>query len=268
VVRHEIALLALSVLAAAPVTLVEEIGFRVDVQPVLVVGGESGALPARTFEIPPGEPGRLRLELQWPDPAATSVLELTATGRSEEPDGEISLELSAALRLPGGRMVRARRSLRQREGAAGLFEVYREQGQRLTLGVSAEREVRHVARAITSVGDPVVFRLDIDGVRGERTFELETNYLSTFVGEPVSYSFRRGEGDGEETVRVVLTPTSKTGELVEVLVEVSGSLPGEPSRLVLGRRETLVTSRGATSSVEVTTGDPPAGYRFRVRPEF
>lgn len=267
-VSSQLLMLSLTLIAAAPVALVEEVGFRVEIRPVLVVGDDSGALAPKTLEIPPGEPGRLRLELQWPDPAATSVLELSATGRSEEPDGEIELELTASLRLADGRVVQARRSLRQREGAAGLFEVYREQGQRLTLGVSAERRVRHVARPVRSVGDPVVFRLDVDGVRGPRTFELETNYLSTFVGEPVSYSFRRGEGDQRESVRVELTPTSKTGELVEVLVEISGSLPGESSRLILSRRETLVTSRGATSGVEVTTGDPPAGYRFRIRPEF
>ncbi len=255
-------------LLAGPVRIVEAVAFRLDVRPMLVVDGEAGGLPNRGFEIPPGEQGRLRMELPWPDSGRSGVLVLIGKGQSDDPDGELRLELEAVLTLPDGRSVRANRTLIQREGAVGLFEVYRDPSVRVTLGVSAERQIRHVAHRIEAVGDRVLFRLDVDAIRGERVYELESNRMNTFVGEPVAYSFRRGEAELAESVRIELTPLSKTGELVEVLVEISGSLPGQPSRLVLSRRETLVTSRGATSSVAVTTGSPPAGYRFRISPEF
>ena len=77
-----------------------------------------------------------------------------------------------------------------------------------------------------------------------------------------------GSGDARESLRVVLTPMRIDGDLAEVDIEVSGSLPGAGRPLLLSRRERIVTSRRATSSVDVTAGDPPAGYRFRITPDF
>ena len=44
--------------------------------------------------------------------------------------------------------------------------------------------------------------------------------------------------------------------------------PGKPDRLLLSRRETLVSNRGTLSALIVTTGEPPAGYRFAITPDF
>ena len=100
---------------AAPVRLVEAVGFRVEVRPMVVVAGEAGALEARRFEIPPGETGVLRFELPLPDDGGSAEIELTASGRSNGPDEEIRLELQASVTLPDGRVVRGQRSLFQQK---------------------------------------------------------------------------------------------------------------------------------------------------------
>jgi hypothetical protein len=254
---------------ATPPGLVERVGLELEVRPMLIVAGQAGSLPVRRIDVDPRSGGKLELKLQWPDPGATSRLVLRATGSPGPEYGEHGLTLEVEFTLPDGRTSRARRDFRLREGASSLFEVFGSRDDRLTLGLRVERKVLGFERAMKSVGDAVGFKLEVEGVRGSESFALETNRLSSFIGEPVEYSFRRGEGDAVESVRLLLTPRRRTVDLIEVAIEVSGSLPGnDGTRLLLSRTETLFTSRGATSGLTVTSGQPPFGYRFRITPEF
>jgi hypothetical protein len=262
-------LLAALPVPAAPGGLVERVGLEVEVQPMLIVGGQAGSMAPRRIAIDPDAGGKLEFGLQWPDPGATSRLVLRGSGVAGPPDGEHVVTLEAEFTLPGGKTTRAKRVFRVREGATSLFEVYGTGGDRLTLGLRAERKVFGFERALKSVGLAVQFRLEVEGVRGQQSVALETNYLNTFIGEPVEYSFNRGAGDSAESLRLTLTPKRRSGDVVEVAIEVSGSLPGGGgNRLLLSRTETLFTSRGATSAIAVTSGEPPTGYRFRIAPEF
>lgn len=251
----------------AQVRLVEEADLEVRVQPLLVVGGESGALPAKTFVVTEQDGGSLALDLRWPDPSSRSRLRLQAVGRAGGVDEHHFLRLTAWLDA-GNRTHRASRVLNLQSGSTSLFEVHRVGDERLTLAITVERKLRRLVPHRPSAGVPLTFKLEVEGVRGEEAFPLETNHLQTFLGEPVEYAFRRGEGDAAEAVTLMLTPILKEGDVIELRVDVSGSLPGGDRRLVLSRGDVLLTSRGATSTLGVTAGDPPAGYRFRITPDF
>ena len=148
------------------------------------------------------------------------------------------------------------------------IEIHRNETGGLTLAVTVERKVLGYRVASAGTGEPVAFRLEVDVVRSDRVVPVETNHLQTLMGQPVEYSFRRGRGDGLQSVRLELTPVGRVGELLEVAIDISGSLPGSDRRLLLGRNETLFSSRGVTSTVTVTNGTPPTGYRFRITPDF
>jgi hypothetical protein len=55
------------------------------------------------------------------------------------------------------------------------------------------------------------------------------------------------------------------GDLVEMEVEIEGRLPEGPP---VSRRESLLATRASTTSFDAVAGDPKAGYRFRIRPDF
>jgi hypothetical protein len=124
------------------------------------------------------------------------------------------------------------------------------------------------AAPTASYGPPVRFLLEVVRVAGDRSTSLETNRLVTFVGEDVGYSFRRGEAATAESIELSLRPVRLDGDLAEVQIEVTASLPGEPDRLILSRRETLFATRHATSSLTVASGEPVSGYRFHVTADF
>ena len=266
-------LLATSVfwpLAADPpaVRLVERAVLDVEVQPLLIVEGQSGALASRRVDVDPERGGEVEFRLQWPDPSRSTRLTCRLSGQAGPEGGDSRLDASAVLEFPGGERTKAERTFRVRDGGTELFEIYRDERQGLTLALRVHRKVLGLGVAGREVGDRIAFRLGVDGVRGERMVELETNYLNTFVGDTVEYSFRRGDGESGESVQLLMTPVRRHGDIVEVMVEIAGSLPGVERRLLLSRKEILITTRGATSSVTVTNGDPPAGYRFRVTPLF
>jgi len=125
-----------------------------------------------------------------------------------------------------------------------------------------------MVRPPASVGAPVKFLIAVERVDGERIVLLETNELNTFVGQSVEYSFRLGQDEGLEAVRLALLPTATSGELVTIDAEISGALPGPGGTVLLSHRERIVASKRATSRVSATTGTPPAGYRFQVTPDF
>jgi hypothetical protein len=96
---------------------------------------------------------------------------------------------------------------------------------------------------------------------------LETNDLSTFVGETVEYMFRIGHGDSLEHVRLALTPARLEDDLAEILVDLTGTIhAGLREPLLLSRHDTLFTDRGTTSEVAATVGEPADGFVFKITP--
>lgn len=237
------------------------------VDPMCVRDGESTSLGTRSIEVDPVSGGRVDFEIPWPAPDRESRLTLEASGRPGAGDDH-TISLEASLSLPDGRSLQASRTLRLYDGATSLFEVAGEDDTRLVLVLRAESMSRPVLVRGIQTGPPVRVHLEVERVDGGQTIALETNRLDTFMGEGVEYSFQRGAGEGMESVQLLIKPLRLEGEAVEIEVEITATLPGDPTRVVLSRRQRLVTTRGARSSVSVTAGDPPAGYRFALTPDF
>jgi hypothetical protein len=185
---------------------------------------------------------------------------------SETGGDEVVLE--SWLELPDGRTLQRSRSAPVREGSTHLIEIFAERGRRLFVALQGARAERAVVRAGPTSSRTVRFGLEIQLVEGERAVSLETNVLDTFLGEPVEYSFHRGQEDDLESLRLLLRPIRIEGDLAEIAVEVNGTLPGQPTRFVLSRSERLLATRGAVSSVTVGADGSKTRYRFLVTAEF
>jgi len=234
---------------------------------ILGVGPDgTSSLGSKRIDVLPSGGGSAEADLAWRSGAR---LRLDATGQPGDEGEPHRLSLHAALTL-GSRRVVSNREMQMREESTYLMDIYEEERERLVLVLRAEAAMRPVleAKLVTTVGPPVKLHLQVDRIDGERVTSLESNDLRTFVGQSVEYSFRRGEGESAESVRLVLRPKQVMGAVTEIEIEVTGSLPGDPDRLLLSRRETLVSSRGTLSALTVTSGEPPAGYRFAITPEF
>jgi hypothetical protein len=234
---------------------------------ILSVGGEgTSSMGSTRIDVLPSGGGSAEVDLAW---GSGARLRLDASGEAGDEGEAHRVSLHAALTI-GARRVVSNRDLVMREVSTYLMDVYEEDRQRLVLVLRAEASTRPVVETglLETVGAPVRLHLRVDRIDGERVTSLETNELNTFVGQSVEYSFHRGEGDSEESVRLLLRPVRIKGAVTELEIEITGSLPGDPDRLLLSRRETLVSNRGTLSSVTVTSGDPPAGYRFAITPEF
>jgi len=131
----------------------------------------------------------------------------------------------------------------------------------------AEKISRPIVRPGGAAGPGVRFRLDVIRVAGEQSHPLESNVMDTFLGEPVEYSFRRGEGDGLESLCVSLRPTRLAGEVARSRSRSPGlAWSPEPDRRESPRapphdpRHDLFRHRDL--------GDGPDGYRFALTPDF
>ena len=123
-----------------------------------------------------------------------------------------------------------------------LFEVFRDVDRSLTLAVASEIETRTVYSHRPTMGRPLAFSLEIQRVLEGKPISLETDLLSTFVGESVSYSFDLG-GPDAESVRVQLTPLRIVGEIIEIDAQISGKLPDEDDlEVALDERRIVVAS--------------------------
>jgi hypothetical protein len=255
--------------AAALPVLTQETRVLVTFDILPVSGDGSGVAPVAsdTVEIPPARTVSRTLDLAWPDAASATRVELELAGTAG-PDGEHRLAVSARLVLPGGRSVRSSREVIVREGSTQIVDLYSEKSQRLLLALRAERTTRPVVLAGPRAAMQVRLRLEVSRVDGERTVPLESNALDTFLGQGVEYAFRRGDGETLESMRVVLTPLRIEGEIAEIAVEITGTLPGAPARAVVSRSERLIATRGAASGVTMLSGSGPSGYRFTVTPDF
>jgi hypothetical protein len=261
-----VALAPVNVPAQVPYSLKQERFVVLQVE-ILGVGPEgTSSLGSKRIDVSPSVGGSAEIDIAWVSPAR---LRLDVTGQPGDEGEPHRLSLHAALTL-GSRRVASNREMEMREESTYLMDVYEEDRQRLVLVLRAEAAMRPVleTKLVTTVGAPMKLHLQVDRVDGERVTSLESNDLHTFVGQSVEYSFRRGEGDAAESVRLVLLPKRITGAVTEIEIEVTGSLPGDPDRLLLSRRETLVSNRGTLSALTVTSGKPPAGYRFAITPDF
>ena len=243
------------------------VSLRIDVLDVR--GEDTQTLGSRDLDVSARTGGRLTLDIPW-DPSgvrATIALDASATPGDESTPHRVTLHSAVSVR---GRRVVSNRDLVIREAGTQLVAIYEDDARRLVLAVRAEADSRPTLDVGPSVavGEPVRLRVDVERVDGERLIALETNDLHTFVGQSVEYSFRRGAGPVAESVILTMTPERLAGDVAEIAVEVTGSLPGDPDRLLLARRETIVSSRGSTSALTVVSGEPAAGYRFRITPEF
>jgi hypothetical protein len=250
---------------AAPYPVVQVPVFHLTCRVLSTPGSASVVLSEGAVDLEPDRPGRLELEIPW-DATGPAGLGLDAL-RQEAPEGGHRIHLNAVLRPPAGPPVRLDRTLDVTEGATALLELHRRPGRTLVLALEIESDRRPVVGIPSGVGAPIVFHLTVERVLGAESLPLETNALHTLVGEGVEYAFRRGAGDAEEVLRLRLTPVRVGAEVVEVDVRLEGKLPGGqgPSEL---RSDRLLATRGSTSSVDAVAGTPPAGYRFRIRPEF
>ena len=246
----------------------QEQALRVEVTPVIVERGTTRSIEPLTIEATRDAPGFVESSIPWSPSGPPATLSLEIGVGEGGGDNEHALRLAATVRIQGSPPVRSSRELKLAEGSTGLFDVLSEGERRLVLSLRVETVSRTVVPGPRKAGAAVLFVLSVERRDGDRSVPLETNRLVTFLREGVEYSFSRGEGDARESLRLVLTPVRLEGDLAEIEVEVSGSLPAAAGPLLLSRRERVFASRGATSTVEVTAGDPPAGYRFRITPDF
>ena len=254
--------------ACGPYRITREVWLRVEARSMLLRGETSIDLGVVRVDIPPGE--QVRQELSFgddrPDDAPSRiVVEFSGTpGEGERPHG---VALRSRFVRADGATVRAERDLQIREGATAFFEAGHGPGWRLTLAIRAERQERPVVRAPSAIGRAVLFRVDVGRVVNGEFFAVESNDLSTFEGETVEYMFRLGHDETLEHIRLALTPARLEDALVEILVDLSGTLhAGLETPLLLSRHDTLFTDRGTTSEITATVGDPPDGFAFRITP--
>ena len=256
-------------LAAAAASVSFETHVSLHVEALVVEKGR--AVPAGTsaeVEAGPGAPAVFSMAVPWKKDDAGVRLQLEARLSPPSPTGESVVWLESTASLAGTEPSRASRSISFVEEGTGLFEVFADGPRRLVLAIRGEQVARPVVRRTVTLGDPVRFLVSVERVDGERSVPLETDELHTFVGQAVEYSFRFGEGDGLQSIRLSLLPIAASGDILTIDAEIGGALPGPGGIVLVHRTERIVASRLATSSVAATTGTPAAGYRFQVTPDF
>jgi len=253
--------------AAPSVAIETHVVLTIDAMTVEDKGSKTAGV-SREVEIGPSQPASVDFDVSWGPEHVGLSLHFDARLTSVTPDGEAVLVCESSVSREGRPPVRSSREVRLADEGSGLFEVFGEGGRRLLLTLRGEQVTRAVVRPPSSIGAPVRFLVAVLRVDGERIVLLETNELNTFVGQSVEYSFRLGQDEGLEAVRLALLPTAISGDLVTLEAEISGALPGPGGTVLVSHRERIVASKRATSHVSATTGTPPAGYRFQVTPEF
>ncbi|HZN54192.1 MAG TPA: hypothetical protein VFB67_02625 [Candidatus Polarisedimenticolaceae bacterium] len=260
---------ALVLLAATATSVAFETHVALRVETLVVEKGRATpAGPPVEAEAGPNAPATFAMAVPWKKNEAALKLRLEARLAPEAPGGESKVWLESTSTVPGREPARASRSVTFAEEGTGLFEVFADGPRRLVLAIHGEQVERPVVRRTITLGGPVRFLVSVERVDGERSVPLETDELHTFIGQPVEYSFRLGEGDGLQAVRLSLLPISASGDILTIDADIGGALPGPGGTVLVHRTERIVASRLATSSVAATVGNPPAGYRFQVTPDF
>ena len=220
------------------------------------------------FELHPERGGNQQFEVRWPGETSTSRVTLIATALPPQAGWETRIRLEGRVVLPDGRRREASRDLAFTGSTTALFELARIEEQALTLAVEAESVTETVVSARPVVGPPVVMHIEVEWLEDEQVISLESNRLSTFVGEAVSYSFRLGETGTAVALELRLIPQKIFGDVIQVRAEISGSIPRADRLELVSRGQRWMISRGQSSSIDVATGEPPIGFRFVVTPEF
>lgn len=223
---------------------------------------------AYTLGLSDGRSGSVKFGALWPDAGSTASVTIAATARPPQPGATHTIRLDATVELPDGSRLRSSRDMAFDDSTTALFELARRDERSLTVAVEAETVQETVVFSRPTAGAPVVFHVDVQWLQEGRSESLETNRLSTFVGEEVSYSFRLGEMDVAEALELRLTPIAVFDDVVQLRAEVSGSVPREGAPEVLSRTESWLLSRGESSTLDVTSGEPKTGFRFVVTPRF
>jgi len=240
-----------------------------DIRPVAVDGDDSIPLRSVRLTCAAGEPCSARLAWPWPGWHGTGDLRITAAVAPAESGGVHRVALEGEWNSPDGAPVRAQRELRIPDGSASVVELWASGRRRLTLAVQADLEFRVEPVGAPAVGRPVAFQVRIEAVRPEGAVLLETNDLTTFIGQPVEYSFRRGEGGTFEALRLALSPARISGDVLEFSVELSGTIAGPAGEPVpVSLRRTVLATRTAITSVTAPEGEPATGYRFAIATAF
>jgi hypothetical protein len=220
------------------------------------------------IEVDPDEEGSVSFDLAWPDAQAPSKLTVTVVELPTSDERQHSLRFDAVLRLADGTEGKATQEIVFSEPSTGLFEVYRVAGESLTLVIEFDT-VQHIKLAhYPELTAPVLFLLEVQRVIADRVISLETNRLQSFIDQPVSYSFKLGETDEAAAIRLQLTPVRISGTLLELEVEISGTMPGDDAIAVAGRGERLIVSKHTPSTIAFESGNPSDGYRFIVTAVF
>jgi hypothetical protein len=253
--------------AMPPIALETHVVLRIEALTVERGQSKTAGTP-QEVEIGPSQAAAIDLVVPWGADRATVTVHFDARLTSLTPDGEAVLLCESSATRSGRAPVVASREIRLADDGSGLFEIFGDGERRLLLTLQGEQVRRAVVRPQTSVGAPVRFVIAVERVDGERIVLLETNELHTFVGQSVEYSFRLGQDEGLQAVRLAVLPVAISGDLVTIEAEISGALPGSGGTVLVSHRERIVASRRATSRLEATTGVPPAGYRFQVTPDF
>lgn len=243
---------------------------RVDlaVRPLTAEPAAPGEVLPLQLVVRPEEPAEAALVLAWPDADSRATLKLRAVHARATSGHANGVDLDARLDLPDGRTVHASRAVRFDEDETVLFEVYRIDDKSLTLAVEAKASTETVISKLPSPGSMVRFRLEILRVLGERTVSLETNFLNTLLGEPVSYAFRLDNKPGADAASITIEPLELHGDIATIEIEVSGKLLLEDEVVMIGRNERWLASRGATLTLAFEAGEPPTGYRFLLTARF
>jgi len=218
----------------------------------------------RVLEIEPGGTGETRFTVAWPEADDRTRVHLQAAVADASVAASRRVELRATVEPPGGGTVDASREADFDDRGTILFEAYRVSGRSLTLVIEAAEHVRTVVAPPPTVGAAVRFRIEVLRVIDGRAIPLEENVLQTFVGQPVSYSFRLGETPEADSARLTLEPRRLVGEVLEVDVGLTGKVPVGDSMEAVARTEHWLASHDATSTLAIESGDPPTGWRFRV----
>ena len=247
--------------------IVREPAWEVAVEWVRTDRGVTDTVAQGILTVTPSREDSTAGSVPWPgrgDLPVSARARLDRVGRESDPD-RVAFSFEVGLGSPP---VRTQRTYPMQDGGSQVVEVAREGEVALLVLLRAERSWRPRVRPAPSGVAPFVVNLALSRIEGERVVPLETNVLRTFIGEPVEYSFRFGVGDDEQILRVVFTPLGVTDDVADLRVQVTGKLPSTGAPVVLSRDQRLLASRGATSSLDVVAGNPPAGYRFSVTPDF
>ncbi len=229
----------------------------------------SGESSTQVLRISGADEATAVARVAWPDPGDATTVLLSA--RLLDGDGTTPprVLLAGRAKLAQGTEIAAERIFEPNESATLLFEIGRRGKSRpLTFAVAVEIELRPTIALPRTPGAPVQLTLEIQRVLDGRVIPLETNTLSTFVGEAVSYGFRLGDGGAAEAFEIRLRPVELAGGTAILDLEIAGTHPGADRVDVVGRRQSWITSRDAVSTFAIESGDPPTGWRFLVTPRF